>query len=133
MESIGRFVGAKVRQGATPGAMLDAYIENVLAFIDTHRIPMRALTEILLSGAMKLAPGDAAASTSHLEEILRAGQASGEFRDFDSRVMAATIQRAVDGVPFLLDSAPDLDCAAYARELITLFRLGTRRNPGGTE
>jgi len=28
-----------------------------------------------------------------------------------------------------LESLPDLDCAAYGRELVTLFELGTRRSP----
>jgi len=43
--------------------------------------------------------------------------------------MATAVQRAVEGLAFLLDSLPDLDCAAYGRELVTLFELGTRRSP----
>jgi hypothetical protein len=41
--------------------------------------------------------------------------------------MAVTIQRAVDGVPFLLETHPDTDLDSYARELVTLFDLATRR------
>ena len=63
------------------------------------------------------------------EEMLRAGQAAGEFREFDVRVMAAVIQRAVDGVPFLLETHPDLDLGAYAGELVTTFTLATRSAP----
>ncbi len=33
------------------------------------------------------------------------------------------------GLPFLLNPIPDLDSAAYDRELVTLFELGTRRSP----
>jgi hypothetical protein len=47
-----------------------------------------------------------------LEGILRAGQEQGEFRDFDVTVMATLIQRAVDGLPFLLAVRPDQDIAA---------------------
>jgi len=46
---------------------------------------------------------------------------------FDTRVMAAVIQRAVDGLPFLLATYPNIDVDAYAREVVTLFELATRR------
>jgi predicted regulator of Ras-like GTPase activity (Roadblock/LC7/MglB family) len=64
---------------------------------------------------------------SPVEDILRRGQDGGEFRMFDTRVMAAVIQRAVDGLPFLLATHPDIDVDAYAREVVTLFELATRR------
>jgi len=41
-------------------------------------------------------------------------------------VMATLIQRAVDGLPFLLAARPDLDVAAYAAEVVTTFGLATR-------
>ncbi|MDP9075014.1 MAG: hypothetical protein M3N98_12795 [Actinomycetota bacterium] len=64
---------------------------------------------------------------SPIEEILRQGQQSGEFRDFDLRVMASVIQRSVDGLPVLMASVPDLDVDRYAREVVTLFDLATRK------
>jgi len=42
-------------------------------------------------------------------------------------VMAMVIQRAVDGLPFLLATYPDTDVDAYAREVTTLFELATLR------
>ena len=42
--------------------------------------------------------------------------------------MAAVIQRAIDGVPFLLETHPGLDLGAYAAELVTTFELATRRS-----
>ena len=66
---------------------------------------------------------------SPVEQILRAGQASGEFRDFDVTVMATMIQRAVDGLPFLLTDDPDFDTRTYAAEVITAFELATRAAP----
>jgi AcrR family transcriptional regulator len=64
-----------------------------------------------------------------LEDLLSAGQRSGEFRDFDVFVMAGTIQRALDGLPYLLRSAPGLDLGTYADELATMFDLATKRSP----
>ena len=42
--------------------------------------------------------------------------------------MAMAIQRAIDGLPFLLERYPDLDLETYARELVTLFSLATERS-----
>jgi hypothetical protein len=45
----------------------------------------------------------------------------------DTHVVAIAVQRAVEGLPFLLRTEPDLDVAAYGRELVTVFDLATRR------
>ena len=127
MTAIGRAVGARVGAEESAAGMLRAYIEGVVEFIATNRARMKALLELLLSGAMGYRPSDDAVVVSHVERILRLGQQRGEFRDFDPRIIAATVQRSVDGLPFLLEAMPDLDPAAYARELVTLFELGTRR------
>lgn len=124
---IGQFVGDRVRQQCTAAGMLRSYLESVVEFVDTHRAPMIALTEVLLgSGFEEGIAGDRAA-TADLAAILRHGQATGEFRDFDPAVMATVVQRAVDGLPFALQADPDLDCAGYAREVVTIFELATAR------
>lgn len=108
-------------------AALAAYIEGSIEFIDTHREQMKALTDIFISGGFSYGAGNEQTAVSPLEEILRSGQASGEFRDFDPAVMATLIQREIDGLPFLLDMRPGLDVAAYGREVVTVFDLATRR------
>ena len=50
-------------------------------------------------------------------------------REFDTHVMAGTIQRAVEAVPFQLEADADLDCTAYAAELVELFDRATRADP----
>jgi hypothetical protein len=40
--------------------------------------------------------------------------------------MATLIQRAVDGLPFLLAAEPGLDVDSYAAEVVTTFDLATR-------
>ena len=127
--SISQYMTERLRPAETATARLNGYIEGTVEFIATNRAPMKALMEILLGGALHYDAERDQAVVSPLEAILRSGQAVGEFRDFDARVMAVAVQRAIDGLPFLLESVPDLDCAAYARELVTLFHLGTRRVP----
>ncbi len=126
--AIGSYVGERVAREATPSGRLRAYISSTVEFADTHRAQMRALLQVVLSGAWDGTP-DEGPVTSHLEEMLLAGQRAGEMRPFDVRVMAATVQRAVEGVPFQLQSEPDLDCAAYAVELVDLFDRATRVGP----
>ncbi len=45
----------------------------------------------------------------------------------ETTVVATAVQRAVDGLPFLLEADPDLDCRIYTADLVTLFDLGPRR------
>ena len=128
--AMGEAVGARVAAQRTAADRLAAYVEGVVAFTDEHRTAVRALLLVVLAGA--LPPGAAGtddAVPSHLEALLRQGQADGEFRGFDAQVMAVAVQRAVEGLPFLLQTHPDLDCAAFGRELVVLFDLATRARP----
>ena len=111
---------------------LRAYIESNLEFIDRNRKPLIALVEIAMSarrtdGSMIIGPESLAQRTANLEELLRAGQRSGEFRRFNTRVMALTIIQAIDGVPPLLAREPNLDVKLHAKELATVFALATRK------
>lgn len=128
VQTISTFMAARMEGETDAASMLRIYIEGTCEFTATHRQQMKALIEIVLGGGIGDLPDTDQPAIGHVEQILLMGQASGEFRDFDSRVVATTIQRAVEGLPFLLESVPDLDCAAYGRELVTLFELGTRRS-----
>lgn len=123
---ISRFMANRVGARADAAGRLRAYIEGNIEFIASHRSQMKALLYIFLSGGLHYDGTTDHTVTSYIEEILRQGQDGGEFRDFDCRVMAMAIQRAIDGLPLLLESNPDLDLGAYANELVTLFHLGTR-------
>lgn len=111
---------------------LRAYIESDLDFIDAHRKQLIALVEIAMSArraddSLVIGPESLAQRAASLEELLRAGQRSGEFRRFNTRVMALTIIQAIDGVPPLLAREPDLDVKLHAKELATVFALATRK------
>lgn len=113
---------------------LRAYIEADLAFIDIHRKPLIALVEIAVGarhadGSLVIGPEALAQRAASLEELLRAGQKAGEFRRFNTRVMALTIIQAIDGVPPLLAREPNLDVKFHAKELATIFTLATRKEP----
>jgi AcrR family transcriptional regulator len=125
---IGAHVGERVLAESTARARLRVFIEGVVTYADTHRAPMSALIQVAMSATADggtSAPSD----TSGLERILLEGQESGEMRAFDVGVVATTVQRAVEVVPFRLQAEPDLDCSAYAAELVELFDRATRADP----
>lgn len=126
LDAIGAEVGRRVSAEATAAGQLRAYIEGVVGFTDSHRAEMQALLRTVLAGALPPGTGADEPVPGHVEAILRRGQASGEFRAFDPRVMALAVQRAVEALPFALESEPELDFPAFAHELVTLFDLGTR-------
>jgi AcrR family transcriptional regulator len=123
---MGQFMAGQMAAASGPRDALRIYIEGNCAFIADHPAEMKALLEIFVSGGFDYGAGDERKVVSPLEGILRAGQEAAEFRDFDVTVMATLIQRAVDGLPFLLAVSPDQDIAAYAREFGTAFDLATR-------
>ncbi|GAA1916727.1 TetR family transcriptional regulator [Arthrobacter gandavensis] len=126
IERIGAWTGSAVHAEETAAGALQAYITATIRFIDDNRAAMTALTRIVLAGALKYTTADDAAAAAPLEDLLRRGQESGEFRSFDPAVMAHAVQRSIDGLPFVLERAPETDCAAYGRELGALFELATR-------
>lgn len=124
-----RSVGARMKSPTDPPTALRTYLDANVSFVAENRAAMRALTEIFLNGGVDYGDPEERAATSPIEEILRAGQELGDFREFDPVIMAALVQRAVDGFPLLLAARPDLDPAAYAAEVTTVFDLATRAHP----
>ncbi|HEX3783988.1 MAG TPA: TetR/AcrR family transcriptional regulator [Pseudonocardiaceae bacterium] len=130
---INGFMAGKLAGCTSARETLHGYIEGYLEFIAGHRVQMKALLGIFLAGALDYDPESTELVVlDPIERILRQGQESGEFRDFDTRVVAASVRRSVDGIPMLLEAHPDLDLGACAAELCTLFDLATRNDPRGT-
>ena len=128
---IGGFVSERMKGQGSAAEALRAYILATVEFVGSHRTQMKALLSIFLSGGLHYDSSADEPVTSIIEQILSGGQSVGEFRDFDPLVMAVTIRRAVEGLPFLLESHPDLDLRSYAQELVTIFELATRREQVG--
>jgi len=126
------YMEPRIMAETSAAGRLHAYIESDLEFIDAHRKPLIALVEIAMSarradGSLVIGPQSLARRAASLEDLLRAGQRSGEFRRFNTRVMALTIIQAIDGVPPLLAREPNLDVKLHAKELATVFALATRK------
>ncbi|ATL66194.1 TetR family transcriptional regulator [Nocardia terpenica] len=124
------FMSERLRDLPDQRSALLTYIRSRVEFIAARRTQMDALMSIFLEfrGTDDERSYDSASerrTLSYVQDILEAGQRSGEFRKFDTFVMASTIERAIDGLPFLLRTAPDLDLSSYAAELTTLFDLAT--------
>lgn len=128
---IGGFMAQRMAGSRDARTALRTYITSLVEFIAANRAPMQALTSIFLEhrfedGGSSYDSSDERDVLGHIEAILRGGQESGEFRAFDTFVMAAAIQRSIDGLPFLLRTRPDLDLELVAGELATLFDHATR-------
>lgn len=110
-----------------PQRALVAYIEGLIGFMKVDPHALRAMLGIVMHGAVDYDADSELQATSGISDILRWGQAEGVFRDFDVQVMATTIQRSLDGIPLAQSTNPDLDLDTYARELVELFTLATRK------
>ncbi|MEO7351880.1 MAG: TetR family transcriptional regulator, partial [Marmoricola sp.] len=88
LASISAYVGARIDAAeAAEGsgnatAILSAYIEANVAFIDEDRAQMQALLQIVLSSG-GLPGGNEKPTETPLAGLLRHGQSTGEFRTFD--------------------------------------------------
>jgi AcrR family transcriptional regulator len=122
---LSRWMHERLQAMATADEALEGYIRALIAYMQVRGVHLQALAELMLHGAMSWTASDQESVTSGLEDILRWGQEKGVFRSFDVTVMATTIQRSLDGLPFQQKADPALDLATYAHELVELFRRAT--------
>jgi AcrR family transcriptional regulator len=138
-QQLGEHIDKRLAAASGPRAQLAAYIRAVVEFLAEHRIEMRALTSIFLNfrdesgGNPTYDNDDDQRAIGAVEQILRRGQDDGTFRAFDPFVIGSLVQRSVDGLPFLLETRPDLDLGAYAEELVETFDIATRRSGDGRD
>ncbi|WP_415840788.1 TetR/AcrR family transcriptional regulator, partial [Nocardiopsis rhodophaea] len=116
---------------STAADMLRAHILSVAEFMRGHRSHLRALSEIFVNfRTMDGSPryGIAASEEIYtgLEDLFRGGQAKGEFREFDTRVMAVSLQASIDSMFAYWVAYPDHNLEAHARELADIFHHATR-------
>lgn len=124
------FMTERMGNLSTASAALRAYIEGNIEFAAAHSTEMKAMLEVFVNGGIDYDEDSERDVVSPLEEILRWGQQAGEFRDFNLRVMATSIQRSVEGPNFVLVGEAGLSLDDYAAELVTLFELATRTEGG---
>ncbi|MGA5131241.1 TetR/AcrR family transcriptional regulator [Streptomyces olivoreticuli] len=129
LADLGQSVTARLRQETTARGALLAFLRANVEFTGSHRVRMSALLAIFTNSGFPFAAAERDRARAPIEAILRDGQARGEFRDFDPEMMASLAQSALEGLPMLLESRPELDLAAFADEVASTFDLATRREP----
>jgi AcrR family transcriptional regulator len=127
------FIRPRVEAEGAAADRLRAYITSEIAFLRLYPMHLRAVVEIITNfrdAEGKLGFDSVGVEMPRLaivEEILRSGQQTGEFRDFSTWVMAVAVIGSVDGVLARWLADPDLDLETCARELAEIFDLATRR------
>lgn len=124
-------VGPAIQRETTARGKLAAYIRANIAYFDTHRTHLAALTQI--------GTGFATADGRRLEDlplsaeiaervaaldpltILTSGQADGEFGDFPVESMAIALRGAVNAVVEKILRQPEFDAMSYGEDLVRIF------------
>ncbi|ASO21109.1 HTH-type transcriptional regulator TtgR [Actinoalloteichus hoggarensis] len=132
------FVAPRVERESTAAGRLRARLRSVAEYVQGHRSQLLALAEVfnnLRDANDQLRYGETFNEPIYQsqEAMLRAGQDSGELRDFDARVMAVTVQAAIDAMIAYWGAYPEHDIAAHAEQLADLFENGIRAHHAGQE
>lgn len=106
--------------------LLRTHILAVAEHMRGHRAQLKALGEIFTNlrdaeGRPRYGIKASEEVYQAIERIYRLGQESGEFREFDPRVMAVSHQSAIDAMFAYWMAYPGHDLDAHARELAGIF------------
>lgn len=124
-------VGPAVDAESTAANKLAAYIRSSVAYFDTHRSHLTALTQLGTSyqpGGGR--PFEELGLTPELKQqlavldptaILNAGQQDGQFGDFPVASMALALRGAVNAVVDKILREPGFDARAYGEDLVAIF------------
>lgn len=117
---------------STAAGQLRAYIEAEFAYLEMNRAQLLTITYILMNhrdrqGRLYLHEEAEKTNLEMLGGMLEQGQKSGEFRNFAVLPMAATLMHSINGALGQWAANPDLSLSDYARELVTIFDLATRK------
>jgi AcrR family transcriptional regulator len=122
------YVMERTNAQTTAREKLHAYIEASLAYQGTHPKHNTALIEIVFNARTaenipyyKLSDEEEEPLTFELQQILRDGQANGEFREFNVQVMAIAIRGAIGEYLVNPNISPDVDLELHSAELATIF------------
>ncbi|MEJ3653595.1 TetR/AcrR family transcriptional regulator [Actinomycetes bacterium KLBMP 9759] len=115
----------------TASELVRAHVTGVAAYMRGHRTQLMALGEIFrnLRGADGSPRYGVEANEpvfQSMEDMYRHGQATGEFREFDARVMAVSHSAAVDGMFAYWAAHPEHDLEAHAEQLAEAFIRAAR-------
>lgn len=126
-EAVERAMEARAQGAESYVAALRGVIEGFVHYCADHSSQLIAVGQIEDSEGW--ADQEHERSVREVEEMLREGQESGEFRDFSARLMAVSLLAAMEATPTELFARPGTDVETYADELATTFELAVRRPP----
>ena len=136
---MGEFVAPRLAEQVTATGAMRAHIRSIAEYVRGHRAQLLALGEIFNNlrdsdGQPRYGIAFDEPLYQRQEGVFRMGQQTGEFRTFDARVMAVTVQAAIDSMFAYWATYPDHDLEAHANELADLFEHAIRaEGPGETE
>ncbi|MEU2034755.1 TetR/AcrR family transcriptional regulator [Nocardia amamiensis] len=123
------FVLARGDDGTAAGR-LAAFIVANCEFMRDHRNHLVTLLRIRAAASDAAASGKQADSDrAKMAELLAVGQRAGEFREFDTDLMAGFILSLRNGVILRLASEPEFDLTTCTAELLTTIQLATGTAP----
>ena len=121
-------VAPKIARASTPREMMLAFIGGSVELYAAYPTQLAALTEIYADargadGVSRARHRRHSQEMSDLAQVLRAGQAQGEFRAFDVDVMCSTMRSALDGALAYIAGGGSVE--PYATELQAIFDAAT--------
>jgi AcrR family transcriptional regulator len=127
----GAFMQPRIDAAVGHVAQLRAYVEANVALVGEHPAAVRALIDVVRSGAAQSAAVDGRLTL--FEEHFRAGQAAGVFRPFDARTAAIALTTGLDAVVVTAAADPPepAELARIGRELADLYVRATAPDPQG--
>lgn len=114
---------------------LRTFIATNLEFLKAERRFLAAMIEVVLNlrnadGTPAFRPSDGEdAMVDPVAQILRDGQESGEFGEFDPVVMARLIRDSIDGAAGHTARDPDFDVDAHADQLVRIYLAAVQPSP----
>jgi len=135
LDSATSYVVERTKNAKTPWEKLRAYIEASLAYQSAYPKRNHALIEIIFHARTpenipyyKLGDEDEEPLMLELQQILREGQASGEFGDFNVDVMATAIRGAIGEYMVNPNFSTKIDLDLHAAELVKIFAKAVRKD-----
>lgn len=116
---------------STASGQIEAFIRHSIRFYQDYSSYVVALSRLRLHLTNVGESNNIAVYRLHRElfdvaAIFHAGQKAGEFRAFDTAIMARTLRQALDGVLIEMSHHPHTNTNRHADELVTLFRYATQ-------
>lgn len=118
------YMTARVVSAQGRRAQLEAYLDSNLRFIADNTAHVIAVHRVMDAGVQ---PDDLPDAVSPLQDLLAAGQETGEFGDIDPLVTALCIRAVIDSASFYLTGLPSPEIERSIKEVVRLFDRATAR------